>query len=243
MKTKLLLLLSVATLSLTGCKKDRDEDPTPQPQPFTYSAPIAMSTGSSSTGGTAAPSGYTWSEIKNPGTSWGISADLALNQSLADDFVVPSGEKWTVQNIYLYAYQTGFAGATFPVNEVYFEIYSSDPSVAGAVKVFGDLTTNRFVSAEDSKMYRILQGQPDGTTRKIYKIKTQVSNLVLTPGTYWIKWTSKTTSGGHYYAQLPYDTTKPQNAKQLIGSSWGNAMDNTIIVGFPIEITGTKLPN
>ena len=33
------------------------------------------------------------------------------------------------------------------------------------------MTTNRFVSSEETKWYRILQGQTDNTTRKIYKMK------------------------------------------------------------------------
>src|SRR5690606_7055547 len=90
-----------------------------------------MSTGNTSTAGTVAPEGYMWSEVKMPQISWGQSASLDINQ-LSEDFQIPSGEKWNIENFYFYAYQTSFEGTTFPVNEFYFEIYSSDPSVVGA---------------------------------------------------------------------------------------------------------------
>ncbi|UZT98531.1 hypothetical protein ODZ84_02880 [Chryseobacterium fluminis] len=71
-------------------------------------------------------------------------------------------------------------------------IYSSDPSVTGAVSVFGDDTTNRFASGADSNMYRIFNtqvpvGSTPGTTRKIWRI-TANTPVTLTSGTYWVKY-------------------------------------------------------
>jgi len=243
MNTKLSMkLLSVAVMVLffASCSKDDDS---PQPEPFSYGAVSGMSTGTVSIAGTTSPAGYTWSQVKTPQTSWGLNGTIN-DRMLTDDFQIPSGEKWTIENFYFYAYQTGFSGATFPVSEFYFEIYSSDPSVAGAVKVYGDLTTNRYVSAEDSKMYRIMQGQSDDLTRKIYKMKIQAGDLTLNSGTYWIKWGSKTSSGGHFYPQFPHDPSRVNNAKQFVvaNSTWDNLVDGGQTVSLPFEITGTKLP-
>lgn len=244
MKVKFFLcLLSAATLVL-NCKNDDDEVIEPQPEAFTFSTTAGMSTGNKSVAGTIAPGGYTWSEVKTPQSTWGLNGTIT-DRMLADDFQIPAGEKWKIENIYFYAYQTGFSGTTFPVSELYFEIYSSDPAVVGAVKVYGDITTNRYVSAEETKFYRILQGQPDNTTRKIYKMKTQATDLNLTPGTYWIKWGSKTSSGTHFYPQLPHDGSKFNNAQQFVvaNSTWTNLDDGGQRVSLPFEITGTKLPN
>lgn len=244
MKSRFFLcLMSIATL-VVSCKNDDDEVVAPQPEAFTYSAVTGMSTGNISVAGTSAPAGYTWSEVKAPQSTWGLGGTIT-DRMLADDFQVPAGEKWNIQNFYFYAYQTGFTLTTFPVSEFYFEIYSSDPSVAGAVKVYGDITTNRYASAEETKWYRILQGQPDNTNRKIYKMKINSPDLNLAAGTYWIKWGSKTSTGTHFYPQLPHDAGKVNNAQQFVvaSSTWVNLDDGGQRVSFPFEISGTKLPN
>ncbi|MFY1046806.1 hypothetical protein [Chryseobacterium sp. GP-SGM7] len=238
-----LCLFSAATLALSCSSNDDEQVVLPQPEAFTMEGAKGMSTGTTSVAGTSVPAGFTWSEVKSPQSTWGLNGTIT-DRMLAEDFVVPSGQKWSIRNIYFYAYQTNFAGTTFPLNELYFEIYSSDPSVAGAVKIYGDLTSNRYVSSEETKMYRILQGQPDTTTRKIYKVKTQTPDLNLSAGTYWIKWGSKTSNGTHFYPQLPHDGTKVNNAKQFVvaNSTWTNLDDGGQTVSLPIEISGTKLP-
>lgn len=243
MKARFFLCLMTAATLVFSCKND-DEESVPQPEAFTYSAGTGMSTGNTSVAGTSSPAGYTWSEVKAPQSTWGLNGTIT-DRMLADDFQIPAGEKWSIQNFYFYAYQTSFSGTTFPVSEFYFEIYSSDPAVAGAVKVYGDTTSNRYVSAEETKWYRILQGQTDNTTRKIYKMKINSPDLNLTAGTYWIKWGSKTSTGTHFYPQLPHDATKVNNAQQFVvaSSTWVNLDDGGQRVSFPIEISGTKLPN
>jgi hypothetical protein len=242
MKLNLFTCLLLVTFLTLSCSKD-DDKPI-QPEPFTNGNVAGMSSGVTSVGGTTAPAGYTWSEVKTPQSTWGINGTVNDRQ-LADDFKIPAGEKWNIENFYFYAYQTSFSGTLFPVNEFYFEIYSSDPAIAGAEKVYGDMTTNRFVSSEETKWYRILQGQTDNTTRKIYKMKVKADDLNLNPGTYWIKWGSKTSSGTHFYPQFPHDPSKENNAQQFVVSSstWVDLNDGGQRVSFPFEITGTKLPN
>lgn len=243
MKARFFLCLMTAATLVLNCKND-DEEMTPQPEVFSFSNVNGMSTGATSTAGTSVPAGYTWSEVKAPQSTWGLNGTVT-DRMLTDDFQIPAGEKWSIQNFYFYAYQTSFSGTTFPVSDFYFEIYSSDPSVAGAVKVYGDVTTNRYVSAEETKWYRILQGQTDNTSRKIYKMKIQSPDLNLNAGTYWIKWGSKTSTGTHFYPQFPHDAGKVNNAQQFVvaSSTWVNLDDGGQRVSFPFEISGTKLPN
>lgn len=101
---------------------------------------------------------------------------------LADDFTIPAGQTWNISAIDFFAYQTGYNGTTSPYNTVRVNILNSDPSVAGAVSVFGN----------DSNMYRIFNSQGSinntpSTTRKIWKISANTP-VSLSAGTYWVKY-------------------------------------------------------
>jgi hypothetical protein len=161
-----------------------------------------LSTGATSKSGTAAPAGYTWSELQNntgntteSNTSLGLggtSSSAAASFFLADDFTVPAGSSWQITTIDFFAYQTNYAGTTTPFNTVRVNIFNSDPSVAGATSVFGDDTTNRFSAGVDATMYRtgntvVPAAAVPGTTRKIWKI-TANTPVTLGAGTYWIKY-------------------------------------------------------
>ncbi|HCA09760.1 MULTISPECIES: T9SS type A sorting domain-containing protein [unclassified Chryseobacterium] len=161
-----------------------------------------LSTGATSSGGTAAPAGYTWSELQNntgntteSNTSLGLGGTFSSATAsffIADDFTVPAGSSWQISTIDFFAYQTNYAGTTAPFNTVRVNIFSSDPSIAGAVSVYGDDTTNRFSVGADATMYRTgnttvpLVTAP-GTARKIWKV-TASTPKTLAAGTYWIKY-------------------------------------------------------
>lgn len=172
-----------------------------------------LSTGATSKSGTAAPAGYTWSELQNnigntteSNTSLGLGgtfSSTAASFFIADDFTVPAGASWQMTTIDFFAYQTNYVGTTAPFNTVRVNIFSSDPSVAGAISVYGDDTTNRFSAGADSNMYRTGNSQvptatTPGTARKIWKV-TASTPKTLGPGTYWIKYQLQnvvTASGG-----------------------------------------------
>ncbi|STC96737.1 hypothetical protein [Chryseobacterium carnipullorum] len=69
----------------------------------------ALSTGATSKGGTAAPTGYTWSELQNntgntteSNTSLGLGGTFSSSTAsffLADDFTVPAGSSWQMTTI------------------------------------------------------------------------------------------------------------------------------------------------
>lgn len=215
-----------------------------------------LSTGSSSNSGVAAPVGYTWSEVQNntgnlteSNTSAGFSGSFVSatnNFFLADDFVVPPGaNSWQISTIDFFAYQTGFTGATSPFNTVRVNIFSSDPSVTGAVSVFGDDTTNRFASSVDSNMYRIFNSSvpttasPPGTTRKIWKVTANVPK-VLAPGTYWVKFQlQNSTSTTNFLPSVTIPGSRGLasfNAKQfnaVVPTSWTSVIDDGNPVSAP----------
>lgn len=206
-----------------------------------------LSTGATSNSGIAAPAGYTWSEVQNntgntteSNTSAGFSAmytSPTVSFFLADDFTIPTGQTWQISTIDFFAYQTGYTGTTSPFNTVRVNIFNSDPSVAGAVSVFGDDTTNRFASSVDANMYRIFNssvpapGSAPGTTRKIWKI-TANTPVTLTAGTYWVKYQlqSVTIATGGFLPTVTIPGTRGLpgfNAKQnnAIAGVWAPVID------------------
>jgi hypothetical protein len=231
-----------------------------------------LSTGPTSKSGVAAPTGYTWSELQNntgntteSNTSAGFggtNSSATTNLFVADDFTIPAGASWQITSIDFFAYQTSYLGTTSPFNTVRVNIFSSDPSVAGAVSVFGNDTTNRFASSVDANMYRIFNSAvPNstsipGTTRKIWKI-TATTPVTLAAGTYWVKYQLQNviaTNGGF----LPTVTIPGSrglatfNAKQndAITGTWSPLIDNgnpatapdyTIDMPFIINFTSTTL--
>ena len=161
-----------------------------------------LSTGAVSKSGVTAPVGYTWSEAQNntgntteSNTNSGFGCQkvgTVTNNFCADDFVIPAGETWNITSIALFAYITGFAGATPPGMKARVKILNGPPNAGTPTVVFGDDTTDRFASAQDAMMYRIFNSaypstvNVPGTTRKIWRVNT-TTPVVLAPGTYWMQ--------------------------------------------------------
>lgn len=238
---KAILTITILSLFVTSCSKDETTTPEPTPTELNFSNGN-LSTGATSSNGTAAPTGYTWSEIEATNPLNGFNA--TDNYFLADDFIIPAGEKWTINKFIFYAYQTDYFGTNSPFNEVKYEIYTSNPSAAGVSKIFGDFATNKYVTSEDSKIYRI-KNASSVINRKIYKITASATDLVLTTGTYWIKWQTKTNTSSLNFN--PPNTTSgiagvaSYNAINQSAGVWA-ALENGTgnKVDFPFGIVGTK---
>ncbi|HCN47854.1 MAG TPA: hypothetical protein DIT10_01935 [Chryseobacterium sp.] len=220
-----------------------------------------LSTGATSKSGAAAPTGYTWSELQNntgntteTNTSLGLGGMYISTTSsffLADDFTIPAGNQWQITKIDFFAYQTGYTGTTAPFNTARVNIYSSDPSVAGAVSVFGDDTTNRFSAGTDSGIYRIGSSiipttvTAPLTNRKIWKV-TANTPVTLGPGTYWIKYQLQnvTPASGGFFPPVTLPDTRGLptfNAKQFdaIGGTWVSIIDDgnpTTAPDYPLDM-------
>lgn len=199
-----------------------------------------LSTGTTSASGVAAPSGYTWSEVQSEAgnttesnTNFGFGGIFnnanTANLQLADDFVVPAGEEWSATNFEFFCYQTNYAGTTIPIDQLRVQIFSSDPSVAGAVSVAGDMTTNvlDLANSGEAFMYRTgnsvtpAPGTAPGTTRKLWRVRGNL-NCTLTAGTYWVV----------YQVHATNDTNIFFPAVTIVGTrglaTW-NAKQNTVV--------------
>ena len=86
---------------------------------------------------------------------------------VADDFIIPGGETWTINTVSFYAYQTG--STTTQLTSVNVRIWDGPPGEVGSSVVFGDTTTNRMASTSFTNCYRYSETAV-GTTRPIMKL-------------------------------------------------------------------------
>lgn len=199
-------------------------------------------TGSVSKNGTAAPAGKQWSEAQNDNGNTAESNTLAAsgcqavtggNNRCADDFTVPVGETWTISTVTVYIIQVG--ATTNPVTNMNLQIWRGRPADAGSTVVFGDTTTNRFVSATDTNVLRIFNSAvPASNTPRtdltIWEVKIAVSpSLALNSGTYWVDFQT-TTTAAQFTPLTTYVGTRGvplNNARQFTSSTgtWANVID------------------
>jgi subtilisin-like proprotein convertase family protein len=194
-----------------------------------------LSTGATSSNGTAAPAGYEWSEVQTGNVNAGFGSSIANSLSLADDFTVPTGGgNWTVSKVTLYAYSTNYTGTASPFTDLRLQIFNTDPSVGSPAPIFGDLTTNRLSNSSATNLYRIFNATT-GTTRLVWKLEANIS-VVLPPGNYWMEWQTGVGTGITSNFMPPSTvvgtTTQPgNNAKQhdLTANTWTAVADGTTI--------------
>lgn len=207
-----------------------------------------LSTGATSNNGTAAPAGYTWSEVQNitgntteSNTVFGFSGIFnnaaTINLQLADNFTVPAGQQWNITSFDFFAYQTATTAAGLPQDQLKVQIFSSDPSIAGAVSVAGNMTANvlNVAGSGDALMYRtpntaVPAISVPGITRKIWRLR---GNLVATlqPGTYWVVYQAHATNDGATF--FP-----PVTINGSRGAVTANAKQNTIASTDPAAVLG-----
>ncbi len=223
-----------------------------------------LATGSTSRSGVAAPAGTQWSEA-----SWDFGSTTEANtlagvgcqrigattfNRCADDFNVPVGQTWTISQVVVFVYQTGFAGAVSPVVGANLRIFSGMPNAGGTV-IFGDTTTNRLATSTDSTLFRIFNSGPPnntvpGTTRRVWQVNMNVSPaLVLTAGNYWIDFQIDAGTAGNFAPTNSIVGTRGApfyNALQSInGGAYVESFDDgtpvgapNVVVDFPFKLVG-----
>lgn len=213
-------------------------------------------TGTVSKNGTTAPAGKQWSEVQNDNGNTTQSNTLAAsgcqavtggNNRCADDFTVPVGETWTISSVTVYIIQQ--AATANPVSNMNLRIWNGRPADAGSAIIFGDTTTNRFVSSTDTNVLRIFNSAvPANTTPRtdltIWEVKIAVApSAVLTAGTYWIDFQTRPTPEAAQFTPLTtYVGTRSvplNNARQFTSST--NAWANVIDAGNPASAIDVQL--
>jgi GEVED domain/Ig-like domain CHU_C associated len=227
-----------------------------------------LGTGATSLNGTAASAGTTWHELQNATGNTTESNSLlgvshtsqgTTNNTLADDFIVPGGNTWTINTLTVHSLDQVVppTGTTSPYNNIRVRIWNGVPGVAGSTIVFGDLTTNRFASTTFSGRKGIFNSQvptPAAPTPNlpIFSITANLgTTVVLTAGTYWVEWQIVHTANcfSPTSQTVGIRTMPAYNARQSVAAVWAALIDGgnpatapDVAVDLPFTITYTAAP-
>jgi hypothetical protein len=168
------------------------------------SGAIGLSSGSITGSGVSAPAGFEWSELQSDGAG-NANASAGFTSSpgfrIADDFTIPVGQTWDITNIMTYAYQTGSAANTQPINGGSINIWNGAPNAGGTI-----IATGTFGGSANTNLYRLFNtttpapGTAPGTTRLLREVTWNFSGVSLAAGTYWIDFQYIATNGGTVFA-------------------------------------------
>jgi hypothetical protein len=174
--------------------------------------------------------------------SLGIGHAVSSGYRVADDFIIPAGQTWTIDSIVFLAYQTG-SGTTSTMNAVNCAIYDGAPDVG--ILLFGDQTTSLLQNTYFSNIYRTSETALTNTDRPVMRnVIVPPSAWSLSAGTYWIDWqTGGTLASGPWAPPLTNANTTTGNGMQYdpTNAVWGPCNDGVTLTqqGFPFEIYGT----
>jgi hypothetical protein len=176
----------------------------------------------------------------------GFSNSTATGFKLADDFTIPPGNGWVIDNITFYAYQAGTYGdpPASTITGLYLQIWDGSPNDPASSILFGDLVTNRLIDTYWTNIYRVLDTGLTNSERPIMAAVADV-NISLQSGTYWMVWASEgSLASGPFSPPITIlGQTTTGNALQYSpsSSSWGPVNDSVSGTpqGMPFVIEGS----
>lgn len=199
--------------------------------------------------------------VTNPGGGFG-GADASLIQSQlgmtilggntnvgsfrrADNFTVGAGG-WQLDSIQVFGYFTGGNTTTSPVEGLYVQIWSGNPS-AGGTLVAGDMTTNILSSSQWTGAYRASTNAPLGNTRPIWDAVGSLGGLILAEGEYWVEVGMFSSLGTMWMpgVSIPDESTTGDALVFTVSTgTWANWVDSgsNTQVGMPFVLTGSVVP-
>lgn len=161
--------------------------------------------------------------------------------SMADDFVVPAGERWNLTSAHFFGYQTG-SGTTPSINQLFIQIWDGMPGTVGASVIWGNLTTNRLNTATFSNIYRVFDVVTD-VQRPIMDLKSSSIAMTLNPGTYWIEYaiTGSASFSGPWGVPVVTGASVTGNGRQF-NAGWVDLLDGTFQQGVAFTLDGSVSP-
>lgn len=162
---------------------------------------------------------------------------------VADDFTIPAGETWTIDQITFFAYQTN-SGNTSTINHVNLRIWDGVPGAGGSAVVFGDTSTNRLNNTAWSGIYRTTDTDHTSVARPLMADVATVG-VELGEGTYWLDWqTGGTLASGPWAPPISIlgQSTTGNGLQYNPGTAtWGALLDGGSATpqGLPFIIEGT----
>ncbi len=197
-----------------------------------------VSTGSTNSVGSVAPTGTTWSEVQAGNSVTTVNAtnntSTPANSAIyvAEDFTVCS--QWTISKFTFYGIAPGYTSplTISPFNKVTIAIYNGDPGTTGTL-VWGSLSTNIFSSSVFANMYRVANGTSTPNL-PIWRVTAETPGLILGPNNgnpYWVVFSLGSTQTATYTfpsTVLGSRTQPGNNAQTRTGSLglWTGIIDN-----------------
>lgn len=199
--------------------------------------------------GSACPSGIDTSRLESTTlgmNTLGFGHQIAANNRVADDFVVPDGvTAWELSQVTFFAYQTG-STTTSTMTAVNAQIWDGSPDDPGSSVVCGDAVANCMLATAFTGIYRDSETSPGACNRPIMAQACDFSACLLTPGTYWVDWqTGGSLASGPWAPPITIlGQAVTGNALQSVAGTWGPALDGgagTPQQGFPFIVEGTAV--
>lgn len=183
-------------------------------------------------------------------TTLGFGHQVLNGNRMADDFTIPPGETWIIDEFVFFAYQTG-STTTSTMTGVNMRIWDGDPSLPGSTVVFGDTSTNVMTDTAFTNIYRITETTVGANNRPIMAQTADTAGLVLPAGTYWVDWQSDgSLASGPWAPPITITgTATTGNALQSLadnGATWQPAVDggtDTPQQGLPFLVVGALQVN
>lgn len=181
--------------------------------------------------------------------TYGFGHSFTSGIRVADDFTVPAAEKWTIDSIVFYAYQTG-STTTSTFNGLRLAVRNASPltNASPAAIVWGDTTTDVLDNTSWSGIYRATSATLTATSRPIMRNAAATAGLQLLAGQYWLDWQSSgTATSGPWAPPISFPTqTITGDAIQFNAGAWVSLIDTAqagttddAAQGIPFTIYGT----
>ena len=149
-----------------------------------------------------------------------------INNRIADDFTVPTGDVWLLNGLEWKTYQTngGTAGTITGMNV---NLWDTDPLLGGTASNVGP--ANSFSSQVWTGVYRVSQSSPTSSSRAILAATADMSWAgPAFGGTYWVDVSLEGSASSGPWSPPTVPQQPTDNGLQYIGSTatWGPALDS-----------------
>lgn len=125
------------------------------------------------------------SVIEAPSTIGGYDTLLTFVHQ-ADDFAVPAGQVWQIDEMHWYLFQPNSA-TNEPIVGAYVRVWDGPPGAGGSV-IAGDMVTNRIVGSTFDNVFRVTNSDRTNCSRAVKRIDVDMSWLSnLSEGDYWLE--------------------------------------------------------
>jgi hypothetical protein len=133
--------------------------------------------------------GFGGADASTPGpglNTLGYGMQTTLFNRVADNFVVPEGERWRLTSARFFGYQGG-SSLVSTFTELHLRIWSAAPYDPAATVVWGDLADNFLATSGFSGIYRTPNNNLEASNRPIMLLDAHL-DVVLPAGEYWLEW-------------------------------------------------------